>query len=332
MTYKSPLPSQLVSSSSDLLLTLISLEDWAVVTINGEDDRKYLQGQVSCDMYALKPEHHQLTAHCDAKGKMWSDIRLFQYGSGLAYIQRASVCDAQLVELKKYAVFSKVTIERKKDAVLLGLAGQDARTALAPFFSTLPDETTPVVQHGETCILHFSSPTERFLIVTNQDEANHIYADLLGKAALNNSSQWLALDIEAGIPVIDSVNSGQFIPQATNLQALDGISFTKGCYAGQEMIARAKYRGANKRAMYWLAGKALELPNVGDELELQLGENWRRTGTILAVVKLTDSSIWVQAILNNDLEPEAQLRVRDDVTSQLTIQILPYLLEEESKA
>ncbi|MCD1127055.1 tRNA-modifying protein YgfZ [Jinshanibacter sp. LJY008] len=329
MTYKSPLPSQLACPSSNLSLTLISLEDWALVTLSGEDNRKYLQGQLSNDVFVLQPDQHQLTAHCDAKGKMWSAIRLFQYGDALAYLQRSSVCDTQLSELKKYAVFSKVTIEKKSDAVLLGVAGSSARTMLSSFYAALPDASISVVQHGDTCILHFSQPTERFLIVTTQDEANSLYSYLLGKAALNDSRQWLALDIEAGIPVIDNATSDEFIPQATNIQALDGISFTKGCYSGQEMIARAKYRGANKRAMYWLAGKALSLPNTGDDLELQLGENWRRTGTVLASVKLTDSIIWIQAVLNNDLDGDAVLRVKDDVTSHLAIQPLPYSLEED---
>ncbi|WP_159565904.1 tRNA-modifying protein YgfZ [Budvicia diplopodorum] len=328
MAYKSPLPSQLASPSSDLPVTLISLDDWALVTLSGEDNRKYLQGQLSCDVNTLQPERHQMAAHCEAKGKMWSALRLFQWGDNLAYIQRASLCDSQLSEIKKYAVFSKVNIERKNDALLLGVAGRGARAALAPLFPSLPDANTTTVQHGETCLLHIALPTERFLIVTVQDEANRIYTSLLGKAALNDSRQWLALDIEAGIPVIDAATSGQLIPQAANLQALDAISFTKGCYAGQEMIARAKYRGANRRAMYWLSGKALHLPAAGEELELQLGENWRRTGTVLASVQLTENTIWVEAILNNDLEADSVLRVRDDATSSLRIQPLPYTLDE----
>lgn len=332
MAYKSPLPSQLASPSSDLPVTLISLDEWALIALSGEDNRKYLQGQLSCDVNGLQQERHQMAAHCEAKGKMWSAIRLFQYGNDLAYIQRASLCDSQLSEIKKYAVFSKVNIERKADALLLGVAGRDARATLTPLFPSLPNADTTVVQHGETCILHIASPSERFLIVTVQDEANRIYSNLLGKAALNDSRQWLALDIEAGIPVIDAPTSGQLIPQATNLQALDAISFTKGCYSGQEMIARAKYRGANKRAMYWLVGKALNLPAAGDELELQLGDNWRRTGTVLAAVQLTENTIWVQAVLNNDLEADSVLRVRDDATSTLAIHPLPYSLSEESKS
>ena len=66
--------------------------------------------------------------------------------------------------------------------------------------------------------------------MTDVDTANRVTDALRGEAQLNNSQQWLALNIEAGLPVIDSANSGQFIPQATNLQALGGISFRKGCY------------------------------------------------------------------------------------------------------
>src|SRR5690606_40156717 len=112
-------------------------------------------------------------------------------------------------------------------------------------------------------------------------------------------------DIEAGIPVIDSANSGQFIPQATNLQALGGISFKKGCYSGQEMVARAKFRGANKRALWSLAGKASRVPEAGEDLELQMGENWRRTGTVLAAVQLDDGRLLVRAVMKNGMEDDS---------------------------
>ncbi|THD39045.1 tRNA-modifying protein YgfZ, partial [Pantoea sp. R102] len=139
---------------------------------------------------------------------------------------------------------------------------------------------------------------------------------------------WLALDIAAGVPVIDSATTAQLIPQATNLQALDAISFKKGCYTGQEMVARAKFRGANKRALYWLAGSASKVPDAASSLELQMGDKWRRTGTVLSGVQLDDGSVWVQAVLNNDLEPDSVLRVEGDESGKLTIQPLPYSLEE----
>ncbi|WP_145531789.1 tRNA-modifying protein YgfZ [Yersinia kristensenii] len=329
MAYNTPFAAQPPVASSELPLTLISLDDWALVTLTGADRVKYLQGQVTADIDALPADQHVLCAHCDAKGKMWSNLRLFYRGEGLAFIERRNVLDNQLRELKKYAVFSKVVIAAQPDAALLGVAGAQAKTALAGIFAELPDAEHPVVQQGNSTLLHFSLPAERFLLVTDAEQAQQLVEKLSDQAQLNNSKQWLALDIEAGFPIIDTDNSAQFIPQATNIQALNGISFSKGCYTGQEMVARAKYRGANKRALYWLAGSANRVPTAGEDLEWQLGDNWRRTGSVLAAIALSDGTVWVQAVLNNDLAADSVLRVRDDTESVLTIQPLPYSLTED---
>lgn len=118
-----PFPPRQPAASARLPLTLISLEDWALATITGPDSEKYLQGQVTADVTELGENQHLLVAHCDAKGKMWSNLRLFRHGDGFAWIERRSVRDTQLAEMKKYAVFSKVTIAPNDDAVLLGVAG-----------------------------------------------------------------------------------------------------------------------------------------------------------------------------------------------------------------
>ncbi|WP_312416386.1 tRNA-modifying protein YgfZ [Pseudescherichia sp.] len=322
-----PFPPRQPSASARLPLTLMTLDDWALATLTGADSEKYLQGQVTADVAALTEHQHLLAAHCDAKGKMWSNLRLFRRDGGFALIERRSIRDAQLTELKKYAVFSKVTIAPDDEHVLLGVAGFQARAALANVFTTLPDAEKQMVQEGTTSILWFEHPAERFLLVTDVATAELIAEKLRGEAQLNNSQQWLALNIEAGLPVIDAANSAQFIPQATNLQALGGISFKKGCYTGQEMVARAKFRGANKRALWYLAGKASRLPEPGEDLELKMGENWRRTGTILAAVQLEDGRLLVQVVMNNDMEPDSVFRVRDDANT-LSIEPLPYSLEE----
>lgn len=322
------LKSTPVAASAQLPATLIALDDWALVTLAGPDTVKYLQGQVTADITTLTDGHHVLCAHCDAKGKMWSNLRLFPHGEGFAYIERRNVRETQLSELKKYAVFSKTTIAADDNLHLIGAAGHGIRDLLSQVFTALPDAEHPVVHQRDSTLLHVDLPAERFLLVLSEEDAATLCAALEGKAALSGGQQWQALDIEGGLPIIDSVNSAQFIPQATNIQALNGISFNKGCYAGQEMVARAKFRGANKRALYWLAGHAARLPEAGEDLELKMGENWRRTGTVLAASQIADGSIWVQAVLNNDLEADSVLRVRDDAQSQLSIQPLPYSLAE----
>ncbi|EME8860097.1 tRNA-modifying protein YgfZ [Enterobacter mori] len=315
------------AASARLPLTLMTLDDWALATLTGADAEKYLQGQVTADVAQLTEHQHLLAAHCDPKGKMWSNLRLFRRQDGFALIERRSLRDAQLTELKKYAVFSKVTIAPDDEHVLLGVAGFQARAALKNLFSELPDAEKQVVSEGETSILWFEHPAERFLLVTDVATAERVTDALRGEAQLNNSQQWLALNIEAGLPVIDAVNSAQFIPQATNIQALGGISFKKGCYTGQEMVARAKFRGANKRALWTLAGRASRVPEAGEDLELKMGENWRRTGTVLAAVQLDDGRLLVQVVMNNDMEADSIFRVRDDANT-LSIEPLPYSLEE----
>ena len=162
--------------------------------------------------------------------------------------------------------------------------------------------------------------------MTDAATAERVTEALRGEAQFNNSQQWLALNIEAGLPVIDAANSAQFIPQATNLQALGGISFKKAVTPA-EMVARAKFRGANKRALWTLAGHASRVPEAGEDLELKMGENWRRTGTVLAAVQLDDGRLLVQAVMNNDMEADSVFRVRDDANT-LSIEPLPYSLEE----
>ncbi len=138
-----PFPPRQQTAAARLPLTLITLEDWALATITGADSEKYIQGQVTADVALLQNNQHLLVAHCDAKGKMWSNLRLFRQNEGFAWIQRRSVRDAQLTALKKYAVFSKVTIAPDDNAVLLGVAGFQARAALANHFSALPDAENP---------------------------------------------------------------------------------------------------------------------------------------------------------------------------------------------
>ncbi|CAK9884311.1 MAG: tRNA-modifying protein YgfZ [Candidatus Erwinia impunctatus] len=323
-----PFAAQLPLPATELPLSLISLEDWALTTVSGADSISYLQGQLTLDVAALQPHEHKLAAHCDAKGKMWSTLRLFhRSGPQLAYITRRSVQAVQITELKKYAVFSEVAISADEHMVLLGVAGSGCRAALATHFSHLPDAQSPAVQEGDASLLWFGQPAERFLLALPPGQAAELCQQLAGTAQQTDSQQWLALDIEAGLPVIDSATSAQFIPQATNLQALDAISFKKGCYSGQEMVARAKFRGANKRALFWLAGKADLLTEINSGLELKLGDNWRRTGTVLAACRMRNQQLWIQAVLNNDLPAESEFHVPGEVTSQLSLQPLPYLLE-----
>lgn len=278
----------------------VALSQYRLIEIVGADAEKYLQGQLTADVTKLGEGDHTLTSHCDPKGKMSALFRLYrQTAEQFFIIIHADLLPEALVQLKKYAVFSKVTFT-ELDTPLFGVASGEILAKL----------------HEKSTALILPTAQKRAIV----------WGETL---ATNGESCWWDLaDIQDGLPILTKANQFELIPQAVNLQAVENaISFTKGCYIGQETVARAKYRGANKRAMFTLVGKsenAITLPEIAGGVEMQLGENWRTTGTILASV-IYEKTLWVQVVMNNDIEPNTAFRVNG---IPLKFCELPYALED----
>ncbi|WP_041210627.1 tRNA-modifying protein YgfZ [Aeromonas jandaei] len=290
--------------------TRFALTKIAITRLSGQDRVKYLQGQVTCDVNALQPGQSTQGGHCDPKGKLWSDFRLLCLEESLLLLTTPSVLERQLPELKKFAVFSKVEIAADERHAT-GLAGKGTDAWVAAQFGL---EQSGLVAGGMAVKIE----QDRWLLVSSEQ------ADAL---PAGDESLWWGLEIKAGLPHMEAVHQGEFIPQMLNLQALDGICFNKGCYMGQETVARAKYRGANNRALFLLAGSASEPVNAGDTLEIQLGDNWRRSGMVLNAWQ-HQGQVWLTAVLPKDTEADARFRLKQEESSQLTLQPLPYELTE----
>ncbi|HHQ4521679.1 TPA: tRNA-modifying protein YgfZ [Aeromonas veronii] len=290
--------------------TRFALTKIAITRLSGQDRVKYLQGQVTCDVNALQPGQSTLGGHCDPKGKLWSDFRLLCLEESLLLLTSPSVLERQLPELKKFAVFSKVEIAADERHAT-GLAGKGTDAWIAAQFGL---EQSGLIAGGMAVKIE----QDRWLLVSTEQ------ADAL---PAGDESLWWGLEIKAGLPHMEAVHQGEFIPQMLNLQALDGICFNKGCYMGQETVARAKYRGANNRALFLLAGSANEPVNAGDTLEIQLGDNWRRSGMVLNAWQ-HQGQVWLTAVLPKDTDADARFRLKQEESSQLTLQPLPYELTE----
>nr|WP_272906370.1 tRNA-modifying protein YgfZ [Aeromonas jandaei] len=290
--------------------TRFALTKIAITRLSGHDRVKYLQGQVTCDVNALQPGQSTLGGHCDPKGKLWSDFRLLCLEESLLLLTTPSVLERQLPELKKFAVFSKVEIAADERHAT-GLAGKGTDAWVAAQFGL---EQSGLIAGGMAVKIE----QDRWLLVSSEQ------ADAL---PAGDESLWWGLEIKAGLPHMEAVHQGEFIPQMLNLQALDGICFNKGCYMGQETVARAKYRGANNRALFLLAGSASESVNAGDTLEIQLGDNWRRSGMVLNAWQ-HQGQVWLTAVLPKDTEADARFRLKQEESSQLTLKPLPYELTE----
>jgi len=136
------------------------------------------------------------------------------------------------------------------------------------------------------------------------------------------------MNIASGIGFVEAETSAQFVPQMLNLDALEGISFTKGCYIGQETIARAKYRGANKRALFILTGRSINCPKTGQTVEVLLENNWKRVGTIISACQYGDKHVEILTVLPKDINTENIFQIKEVEGSTLYYAPLPYQIIE----
>lgn len=291
---------------------LYPLSDRAVISLTGDDRTKYLQGQVTCDVALLNEGDASLGAHCDSKGRLWANFWLANLGEQLLLIMNDSLLPRQLPELKKFAVFANTEVAAVTEQwQVFGLAGEGVSHWLNEQVKGnnlwQGGVVIPVAAEHALLVLPSDAPTP----------------DL----PLGNEQTWRGLMIQAGIPDLQAEHQGEYIPQMLNLQALDGVSFTKGCYMGQETVARAKYRGANKKAMFILSGTASAPVLANQDLELQLGENWRRAGTVLNVYQDNEQCL-ISSVLNKDLEADAVFRIKGQDDSRLSLQPLPYSIAD----
>ncbi|VGM96008.1 tRNA-modifying protein ygfZ [uncultured Avibacterium sp.] len=279
-------------------MAIINLSQYRVISVQGVDAEKFLQGQLTCDVNGLADGQSTLTAHCDPKGKMSSVFRLLRENAEQFYlIIRHALLPSALDNLKKYAVFSKVTFEAQ-DWQVIGLLDKQKCGAISADFC---------LEIGQSaCAMLLNKAAQPI--------------DFTGEIA-----RWEQAIIQAGYPILSPESQNEFIPQALNLQCIEqAISFQKGCYIGQETVARAKYRGINKRAMFLFNAQTNTPVQLGSEIEMQLENGWRKTGFILSAVHF-DGILWLQVVMNNQFDAGTAFRLSGTETALNLIE-LPYNL------
>ncbi|WP_298773205.1 tRNA-modifying protein YgfZ [uncultured Shewanella sp.] len=302
-------------------LSISTLTHLGLMKITGEQRHSFIQGQVTTDIDALGTDDWQWGAHCDPKGKMLASFRAFNQNDALLLLMPKTTLIADLPQLAKYAVFSQVELAETNDEyTLLGISGTQALAWITEQFGEIVNNITLI---KNTIILRDS---HRFILVLPDSEAKNIIKD--NEELICTKETWQALEIHSGYPNLDVAHQGTFVPQMCNLQAINGISFTKGCYMGQETIARMKYRGGNKRALYIISGYTEQKVSLESPLEIALDEqHYRNAGKIIEYVQ-EDNKILLTAVLANDTKTDAVLRFQGDLQANLKIQVLPYSLEE----
>jgi folate-binding protein YgfZ len=188
---------------------------------------------------------------------------------------------------------------------------------------------TPVVHSNEVTLVYLAGNVERYLIICPKAQLTEQMSAF--NLPIFSESIWQLIEICEGVPLLSASSIGEFVPQMLNVQAIHGISFTKGCYLGQETVARMQYLGKNKRALFALIGSA-ETVAADMVIEKQLGEQWKRAGIIQNSYTADNETVYIQAVLTNDIEADAVLRLKDQPNSQFSIQPLPYSLTTQENS
>ncbi|QDP02021.1 tRNA-modifying protein YgfZ [Thalassotalea sp. PS06] len=302
------------------------MDSMATICVSGDEKYSYLQGQLTCDLDTLNERMLLSGAHCDAKGKVFSVFRLFEHNDEVMMLMSKESAQASLVQLQKFAVFAKAELAISECGVL-ALAGTDIANVLTSQIGDLPSEKTPVITHQDLTLVYVSGRHDSYLLAGPEASLDKFLTRL--ELPVYSGCVWNLLEILNGFPHLSDSAIGEYVPQMLNVQALGGISFTKGCYMGQETVARMKYLGKNKRAMFTLQGQSNELVDSSSLLEKQLGDNWRRGGNITSLYQADNGELYIQAVLANDTDVDDIFRIKDLADTVLTQIPLPYDLTDE---
>lgn len=243
---------------------LFELSEIACLFIEGPDAAKFLQGQITCDINEVSETQFRRGAICNLQGRMICSFRIFQESpSRFGLLMHRGLIDGVLQWLSKYIVFSKAKLQVDEVGVALGISGSSPNDL--PFESAAwPNDTQSVIKTQSGFILRVAQ--RRYLAWLPLESAKSLWASLASRTHIVDARAWHRADIRDGLAEVFPATANEFIPQMLNLQDDGGVSFKKGCYIGQEIVARMQYLGKLKRHLQHARVTAREQPVFGQSL------------------------------------------------------------------
>ncbi len=306
---------------------IIALPSFCLLQIEGPDARKFLQGQVTCDINALETTTAQWGAQCNPKGRVIfnflatssNDERVtLRIPSAMAEIARQS--------LAKYIVFSKAQLSLLEPSPIVGVSGKDAQPIIQQVFGAPPDKTLSVAVSNAATVIRLGS--DRFECWLDEAHMDSTWQQLNALAPVLPSQHWQLQNIRAGISTVYPQTSEEFVPQTINLRQLDAISFTKGCYTGQEVVARMHYLGKQKKHTYRATVGTSELPQPGDQV-YAVGESVTNAGQIVDAAYADENTVEILVCLSQAVFDSNSVFLDEQATQPLQFMELPYSLSDD---
>ncbi len=275
------------------------LSHYGLIAIQGKDAQVFLQGQLTSDISKVDNSHSQISGYCNPKGRLLAIFRIFSRKDTYYLQVPAALLVPTMQRLQKYILMSQVTLEDASDTLVrMVCSGPDSEAALESILDELPAATNEVRQNTNLTVIRLpdNGHTARFAIYGECLTMEKFWSVLDVRAAPVGAIAWARLDILAGIPEIYPDTVEEFIPQTVNLELLGGISFKKGCYTGQEIVARLQHRGKTKRRMYRLHIQTDQPPSPGTSLYLNQ-DDAQSVGTIVTSAPAGDGGSDALAVI-----------------------------------
>jgi len=310
-------PVETISDISINDTVLCDLSHLGLLQIAGADAFTFLQGQVTNDVKQLDGHRAHYSGYCNPKGRLLALFLAFSHQNHAHLQMPKALIESIAKRLKMYVMRSKVEIQDVSESVIkIGINGPKATELLSTLFTAIPQNAYELATLDNGAILKLPGDKPRFEILTDIANAPAIWNALSKQAKTVHAQYWEWLEIQAGIPEVYLKTQEEFVPQMLNLDLLDGINFKKGCYTGQEIVARTHYLGSIKRRTQ-LAHINTQ-PNVGDDV---VNGNQENIGKIVRCAPAPGSGYDVLAEIRLESMDAGQLLVGD---SPLNIQPLPY--------
>lgn len=275
---EAPLPSHWPASENDAWI--IPCTHLSPIVFSGDDALSFLQGQLTNDIDALDTNALQLNGYCTPKGRLLALFWLFRRADSIIALTSAEIAADVARRLQMYVLRAKVTIERESEFVVAGIAGTGAHQVLSMAGLKAPSDPNSVCSNNEASVAKLPGTQSRYLLTSSAQQMTDLWPALTGTGTVGPPALWQWLDLLDGLPSIHAATKESFLPQSLNLDLLDGVNFKKGCYPGQEIVARVRYLGRIKERMarFHLDGPAA--PEPGDAL-VSLSDSGRGIGTVV---------------------------------------------------
>ena len=295
---------------------LIKLDQYDLIEIKGTDAREFLNNQFTNDLKALPENLSSLGAWCSIKGRVLYTFRIWYENGTFQLILPSVQTESFLKKLKMFIFRSDVTLELATDKFIYGLYGRDANQFLG---SALENDNSFEKVDGNV-VIRIKTPESRYLIITDNNKLE------LGtlSAQDEHENHWKLLDIMAGIVEILPETADMFLPQMLDLENLGGLSFQKGCYPGQEIVARVKYRGELKKQLYkarMTTNSEIKPGTSLSILENDSGSSNTLVGNIVNAASLEENTWAILAVINIAAAINSDISLQEDKETKLQLQI-----------